>query len=78
MSNIMLPIEFVKFGYIFIPVFGFVFVLGIFVENQFVKVLLHILKFFAYGGLAFLMWKFYQGKEQIDIVSAFTFIFCCF
>ena len=78
MDAIMLPVEFMKLGYIFIPAFVLFFALDIAIKNQFAKALLVLLKAFAYGGLAILMWKYYQGKEQIDIISAFTFIFCCF
>lgn len=78
MGEMMLPVEFMKLGYIFIPVFLVLFVMEMFVKIQYVKMILLFLKALAYGGLAFLMWKFYQGKPQIDIISAFTFIFCCF
>lgn len=78
MDNLMLPVEFMKVGFaISIPLLV-IFVLISFVRNQVVKCILCLCKAMAYLGLAFLMWKFYCDKEQVDVVSAFTFIFCCF
>ena len=78
MDKLMLPIEFVKIGYVIVIPLLIVFLLMSVVRNQVVKCILYIAKAFAYFGLAFVMWKFYQNREQIDVVSAFTFIFCCF
>jgi len=78
MNDVMLPIEVMRLGYGLIPVLVILYAITIFVKNDLVKALIYFFKAFAYCGLAFLMWKYYQGKEQIDIISAFTFIFCCF
>ena len=78
MDNIMFPVEFMKIGYALTVPLLFVFLLISFVRNQLIKCTLYFVKAAAYFGLAFFMWKFYCNKEQIDVVSAFTFIFCCF
>lgn len=77
MSNIMLPVEFMKIGYVVVPLIV-IYILMSFVKNQVVKCVLYFFKASAYFGLAYFMWIFYSGKEQIDVISAFTFIFCCF
>lgn len=77
MSNLMIPVKFMKLGYIVIPIMV-IYIIMSFVKNQVVKGILYLLKALAYFGLAYFMWKFYDGKEQIDVISSFTFIFCCF
>lgn len=77
MSNIMLPVEVMKIGYVVVPLIV-IYILVSFVKNQVVKCVLYFLKASAYFGLAYYMWRFYGEKEQIDAISAFTFIFCCF
>lgn len=78
MDNIVIPVEFMRVGYGFVGPLLIIFFSMSFVRNQIVKCTLYFFKAVAYFGLAFLMWKFYCDKEQIEIVSAFTFIFCCF
>lgn len=78
MSDIQLPIEFMKVGFVIaVPLLALYFVL-LFVKNQLVKCVIYICKMFAYAALAWIMWSFYKNRETIDIISAFTFIFCCF
>lgn len=77
MNDWMLPVEFMQLGYIVIPLIV-IYIFMSFVKNQVVKCVLYFLKALAYSTLAYFMWKFYAGKEQIDTISAFTFIFCCF
>lgn len=78
MSDILIPVEFLKMGYtLAFPLIALYLVIS-FVENQVVKCVIYFFKSLAYFGLAWVMWKYYNGKEQIDIISAFTFIFCCF
>lgn len=78
MDNIMLPVEFMKIGYVLIPVLLMVHIFALFCKSKVVKAIMYLLKAVAYGGLAYFMWIFYQGSMQIDMISAFTFIFCCF
>lgn len=78
MDNIMIPVEFMKIGYVVaIPLIVTYFV-TVLVKNDMVKFFFCFLKTVVYFTLAYFMWKYYQGKDQIDIISAFTFIFCCF
>lgn len=78
MNDIMLPTEFMKIGFTMAVPLIILYIVISFVENQVVKCTLYFLKSLAYFGLAWFMWKYYNGKEQMDIISAFTFIFCCF
>jgi hypothetical protein len=78
MNDILIPVEVIKIGYtLAIPLIVLYIVIA-FAENQVVKCAIYFLKSLAYFILAWVMWKYYNGKENIDIISAFTFIFCCF
>lgn len=78
MEKIMLPVQFMKYGYIFIPAFIIFFIMEVLTNSQILKEVLLLLKTLAYAGLGYVIWKFYQGKQEIDVMTAFTFIFCCF
>jgi len=78
MESIMLPIDFMKWGYAFIPMLIVAYLLTMFFTGNLVKAFLYVMKAMAYGGLAYFMWKHYQGLQQIDVISGFTFIFCCY
>lgn len=78
MDNIMIPVKYMEIGYVFIPLFIGIFLWDKFAKSQFAKAFILSFKVMVYAGLAYLMWKFYQGKEQIDLISVFTFVFCCF
>ena len=78
MNNVMISTEFIKIGFTLAVPLIVIYIAMSFVENQLIKFTLYFLKALAYFGLAWFMWKYYNGKEQIDIISAFTFIFCCF
>lgn len=78
MNDLMISVVFIKIGYVVAIPLIVLYIATLFVENQVVKCTLYFCKSLAYFELAHYMWKYYSGKEQIDIISAFTFIFCCF
>lgn len=77
MDKLVIPIEFMKIGYIWAIPMVITYFLTIRVKKQYAKPILYLMKMLSYLGLAGLMWKYYQTKIEIDVVSAFTFIFCC-
>lgn len=77
MDNLMIPVEFMKVGYVVATALIALYFFTVFVKNEFTKFIMYFFKFLAYFGLAYFMWEFYKTREGIDIVSAFTFIFCC-
>ena len=78
MNDIQLSIHFMKIGAVMVvPLIVTYLVLAI-VKNSLIKCIVYFLKVIAYVGLALIMWNFYKNKDTIDIISLFTFTFCCF
>lgn len=80
MDEILMSVEgFMKLGWVVaIPlvVFG---VLTYLFNNKFIEWVFAFIKAFFYGALGYFMWKYVSIKEikEVDIVMAFTCIFCC-
>lgn len=78
MNNIMLPVEVMKLGSVILLPLFVVFLILLIIKNNVVKFVLHFFKMAAYFGLAYYLWWYYKNEDQIDIISTFTFIFCCY
>lgn len=79
MSDIMITVDFMKNGWVLAIPLAIVGILTYLFNNKWIEWFFALLKTFFYGALAIFMWKYVGIKElvEIDIVTAFTFVFCC-
>lgn len=77
MDKLLIDAEFMRIGYALAIPLIFIYFLTVIIKNQMVKWFFSFFKMLAYFGLAYAMWIYYKDAKTVDIVSAFTFIFCC-
>lgn len=80
MDNILITVNFMKLGiFITIPL-AIIGIITTLIDNRFISFFFNLVKCFFYGGLATYMYIYITRNsiQEIGMVTAFTFIFCCF